>query len=286
MTARGRLRRLRRACSRMTTLRRLSARTARSVTSMRTRASLSASSFHANGDRASAVEEANASLDETFGLGGVRVGGGGDDAAPTGRLTHVDERSGAASMVNVGSKPSTSREATASARVWLGAEAFALVRENRMKKGDVLATARIAGIMGAKKTHDLIPLCHAIAIDAVKVDLTLNESERAVDIVAVASCTGKTGVEMEALTAAAVSGLTIYDMCKAVSKDIVVACARGFARRHGVGDDGAFVLELNIYLRAIRTRVRSAVIYSRSHPTPRASMAKAPPPQNAPAEPS
>lgn len=226
MTARGRLRRLRRACSRMTTLRRLIARTARSVTSMRTRASLSASSFHANGDRASAVEEANASLDETFGLGGVRVGGGGDDAAPTGRLTHVDERSGAASMVDVGSKPSTSREATASARVWLGAEAFALVRENRMKKGDVLATARIAGIMGAKKTHDLIPLCHAIAIDAVKVDLTLNESERAVDIVAVASCTGKTGVEMEALTAAAVSGLTIYDMCKAVSKDIVIGDVR------------------------------------------------------------
>ena len=209
MTARGRLRRLRRACSRMTTLRRLIARTARSVTSMRTRASLSASSFHANAAEA-----------ERF------VGGGGDDAAPTGRLTHVDERSGAASMVNVGSKPSTSREATASARVWLGAEAFALVRENRMKKGDVLATARIAGIMGAKKTHDLIPLCHAIAIDAVKVDLTLNESERAVDIVAVASCTGKTGVEMEALTAAAVSGLTIYDMCKAVSKDIVIGDVR------------------------------------------------------------
>jgi cyclic pyranopterin phosphate synthase len=129
-------------------------------------------------------------------------------------------------MVNVGSKPSTSREAAASARVWLGAEAFALVRENRMKKGDVLATARIAGIMGAKKTHDLIPLCHAIAIDAVKVDLTLNESDRTVDIVAIASCTGKTGVEMEALTAAAVSGLTVYDMCKAVSKDIVIGEVR------------------------------------------------------------
>lgn len=125
-------------------------------------------------------------------------------------------------MVNVGAKPSTSRTATASARVTLGREAYEAVKRNGIQKGDVLATARLAGIMGAKKTHDLIPLCHQISLDGVTIDLRMVDDDAAVEVFATASCAGKTGVEMEALTAAAVSGLTIYDMCKAVSKDIVI----------------------------------------------------------------
>ena len=142
------------------------------------------------------------------------------------RLTHVDDVTGAASMVNVGAKPSTSRTATASARVTLGREAYEAVKRNALKKGDVLATARLAGITGAKKTHDLIPLCHQISLDAVKIDLRMVDADAAVEVSATATCAGKTGVEMEALTAAAVSGLTIYDMCKAVSKDIVIERVR------------------------------------------------------------
>ena len=136
-------------------------------------------------------------------------------------------------MVNVGEKATTAREAVASGRVYVGAEAFALVRENGIKKGDVLSTARLAGIMGAKRTHELIPLCHSVALDAVKVDLELNEKELAIDVRATASCSGKTGVEMEALTAVSVSGLTIYDMCKAVSKHIVIGDIRLEAKRGG-----------------------------------------------------
>ena len=142
------------------------------------------------------------------------------------RLTHVDDVTGGASMVNVGAKPSTSRTATASARVTLGREAYEAVKRNALKKGDVLATARLAGITGAKKTHDLIPLCHQISLDAVKIDLRMVDADAAVEVSATATCAGKTGVEMEALTAAAVSGLTIYDMCKAVSKDIVIERVR------------------------------------------------------------
>ena len=119
----------------------------------------------------------------------------------------------------------------------LGDEAFALVRENKVKKGDVLAAARLAGIIGAKKTHDLIPLCHALALDSVKIDLRMNEEAKAVDVFATATCSGKTGVEMEALTAVTVSGLTIYDMCKAVSKDIVIGDVRLEAKYGGKSGD-------------------------------------------------
>jgi len=176
----------------------------------------------------SAVAEANASLDATFGRDAFSTttpsrarDGDGDGDGDEG-LTHVDPVTGAASMVNVGAKPSTSRTATASARVTLGRAAYEAVKRNGLKKGDVLATARLAGIMGAKKTHDLIPLCHHVALDGVTIDLRTVDDDAAVEVFATASCAGKTGVEMEALTAAAVSGLTIYDMCKAVSKDIVI----------------------------------------------------------------
>lgn len=140
-------------------------------------------------------------------------------------------------MVDVGLKTPTRRTATASARVTLGDEAFALVRENKVKKGDVLAAARLAGIIGAKKTHDLIPLCHALALDSVKIDLRMNEEAKAVDVFATATCSGKTGVEMEALTAVTVSGLTIYDMCKAVSKDIVIGDVRLESKYGGKSGD-------------------------------------------------
>jgi len=175
----------------------------------------------------SAVAEANASLDASFGRAAFSTTTpttSGDDErdAANARLTHVDPVTGAASMVNVGAKPSTSRTATASARVTLGREAYEAVKRNGIQKGDVLATARLAGIMGAKKTHDLIPLCHQISLDGVTIDLRMVDDDAAVEVFATASCAGKTGVEMEALTAAAVSGLTIYDMCKAVSKDIVI----------------------------------------------------------------
>ena len=106
------------------------------------------------------------------------------------RLTHVDDVTGAASMVNVGAKPSTSRTATASARVTLGREAYEAVKRNALKKGDVLATARLAGITGAKKTHDLIPLCHQISLDAVKIDLRMVDADAAVEVSATATCAG------------------------------------------------------------------------------------------------
>lgn len=136
-------------------------------------------------------------------------------------LTHVDQ-SGKASMVDVGEKPVTRRSAAASARVLLGKKVFDLVRSNSLGKGDVLTTSELAGIMAAKHTATLIPLCHNIVIDKVKVALELDEANHAVRIRTEAHCTGKTGVEMEALTAASVAALTVYDMCKAVSHDITI----------------------------------------------------------------
>ena len=106
-----------------------------------------------------------------------------------------------------------------------------------MKKGDVLSTARLAGIMGAKRTADLIPLCHSLSLDEVKVELEMVEAEHAIDVTATAACSGKTGVEMEALTAATVSGLTIYDMCKAISKDIVIGDVRLESKSGGKSGD-------------------------------------------------
>ncbi len=135
-------------------------------------------------------------------------------------LTHVDEH-GAARMVDVGGKQVTRRRALARGRVLMGSKALGLVREGS-KKGDVLQVARIAGIQGAKRTSDLIPLCHPLSLDSVVVDLTLNEEESCVVVTAMAATSGRTGVEMEALSAVSVACLTVYDMVKAVDKSMVI----------------------------------------------------------------
>lgn len=136
-------------------------------------------------------------------------------------FTHFNE-DGRAKMVNVGAKESSHRKAVAAGSVLVNCETFSLIQSGGMKKGDVLTVAQIAGIMGAKKTSDIIPMCHPIPIHGVNLELTLNEERCAVEITATVSCDGKTGVEMEALTAVSVAALTIYDMCKAVQKDIVI----------------------------------------------------------------
>ncbi len=136
-------------------------------------------------------------------------------------FTHFNE-DGRAKMVNVGAKESSHRKAVAAGTVLVNRETFSLIQSGGMKKGDVLTVAQIAGIMGAKKTSDIIPMCHPIQIHGVNLELALNEERCAVEITATVSCDGKTGVEMEALTAVSVAALTIYDMCKAVQKDIVI----------------------------------------------------------------
>lgn len=139
------------------------------------------------------------------------------------RLTHVDE-TGAARMVDVSEKAVTARTATASGRVLVAPEVIELLRGEGVPKGDALAVARIAGIMGAKKTPDLIPLCHPLAVSGVKVELSV--SDDAVEITATVKTTDRTGVEMEALTAVAVAGLTVVDMIKAVDKRAVITDIR------------------------------------------------------------
>lgn len=137
-------------------------------------------------------------------------------------LTHVDER-GKVSMVNVTGKSATVRKATAMARVKVGYEIAKLIKENSMKKGDVLSVAQIAGIIGAKKTSDIIPLCHNIPLTSIKVNVQLDNVSKEVMIQSSIECEGRTGVEMEALTAVTVAALTVYDMCKAVSKNIQIS---------------------------------------------------------------
>jgi len=132
-------------------------------------------------------------------------------------LTHFDAK-GDAHMVDVSDKDITSRTATARGSVIMAAETLALITEGRTKKGDVLAVARLAGIMAAKKTPDIIPLCHPLALSKVSVELTPNAAETSVEIEATVKVTGKTGVEMEALTAVSAAALTVYDMVKAVDK--------------------------------------------------------------------
>lgn len=136
-------------------------------------------------------------------------------------LSHVDE-TGRASMVDVGHKASTERVARASALVHVGELAFRLIESNQTKKGDVLSTAQLAGIMGAKQTSSLIPLCHNLFISKSDVQLHLVQDRHAVQVLSEVRTVGQTGVEMEALTAASVAALTVYDMCKAVSKDITI----------------------------------------------------------------
>lgn len=136
-------------------------------------------------------------------------------------LTHVDQ-SGKASMVDVSEKPITTRTADAIARIYVGDEVARLIHTNNLKKGDVLSVAQLAGILGAKKTSDLIPLCHNITISSVKVKATLDLDNCMVILEAKVRCSGQTGVEMEALCAVSIAALTVYDMCKAVTHDMVI----------------------------------------------------------------
>ncbi len=138
-----------------------------------------------------------------------------------GDFTHFNEQ-GRAKMVDVGEKPVSVRTAVAAGRVLVNEETFGLIKSGGMKKGDVLTVAQIAGVMGAKRTPDLIPMCHPILIDGINLELTLDEQRRSVEITASVSCAGRTGVEMEALTAVGTAALTVYDMCKAVQKDMVI----------------------------------------------------------------
>ena len=153
-------------------------------------------------------------------------------------FTHFDE-SGRAHMVDISAKGDTVRTATAAGRVLVSAETFHLIRTGGMKKGDVLGTAQIAGIMGAKRTPDIIPMCHPILLKGVEVSFALNEADLAVEITATARCTGATGVEMEALTAVSVAALTVYDMCKAVQKDMVIDSVRLLKKSGGKSGDYA-----------------------------------------------
>ena len=136
-------------------------------------------------------------------------------------FSHFDD-SGNAVMVDVSDKPETRREAVAEGRVLCNAETLGLIRQGGVKKGDVLSVARLAGIMGAKQTAALIPLCHPLPLSAVSLDLSLDEAASAVRIRATCRTDGKTGVEMEALTAVSIAALTVYDMIKAVQKDAVI----------------------------------------------------------------
>lgn len=140
-------------------------------------------------------------------------------------------------MVDVSAKPETFRTATARATIKIGAEITQLIKRNNVKKGDVLSIAQIAGITGAKKTSELIPLCHNIPISSVNVSVVLNERDECVDIIGTVKCSGKTGVEMEALTAVTVAALTVYDMCKAVSHDMVVTDVKLVEKTGGVRGD-------------------------------------------------
>lgn len=153
-----------------------------------------------------------------------------------GDFTHFNDE-GRARMVNVGEKGVTRRTATAAARVLVSPETYALIESGGMKKGDVLTVAQIAGIMGAKKTSALIPMCHPILMDGVDLSLSLDAARCSVEIEATVSCTGRTGVEMEALTAAATAALTVYDMCKAVEKGMVITDLRLIRKTGGVHGD-------------------------------------------------
>ncbi|MEQ8655322.1 MAG: cyclic pyranopterin monophosphate synthase MoaC [Kiloniellales bacterium] len=141
------------------------------------------------------------------------------------KLTHFDAE-GRAAMVDVGEKAESERLATARGEVSMAPETFALVKEGRMGKGDVLGVARLAGIMAAKRTPELIPLCHPLALTSVKVDLALDEARCVVAIEATCKLKGRTGVEMEALTAVSVAALTVYDMCKAVDRGMAIGSIR------------------------------------------------------------
>ncbi len=150
---------------------------------------------------------------------------------PTG-LTHLDA-TGAANMVDVGKKPATERLATASGSVRMAPETLAAILAGDAPKGDVIGTARIAGTMAAKRTHELIPLCHPLALNQVRIDIEPDSNLPGLRITATARVSGKTGVEMEALTAASVACLTIYDMAKAIDRGMVIGDIRLLAKEGG-----------------------------------------------------
>ncbi|MCA3263659.1 MAG: cyclic pyranopterin monophosphate synthase MoaC [Telmatospirillum sp.] len=155
----------------------------------------------------------------------------------SGDLTHFDA-AGNAVMVDVGAKEHTQRRATARGRVCVSRDTLRLIQGRGFKKGDVLAVAQLAGIMAAKKTHELIPLCHPLALSSVAVELSIDEAGSAVEIEATVGLTGQTGVEMEALTAVSVAALTVYDMCKSVDRGMRIEAIR-LVRKEG-GKSGLF----------------------------------------------
>ncbi len=157
-----------------------------------------------------------------------------------GKLSHIDA-AGRAKMVDVSAKDDTKREAIARGRIVMRRETLALIQQNGLPKGDVLAVAQIAAVMAAKRAHELIPMCHPLLLTGIDVTLTPNEPRSCVDIEAAVRTTGKTGVEMEALTAAAVAALTVYDMCKAVDRAMRIESVR-LVKKTG-GKSGEIVLE-------------------------------------------
>ena len=155
---------------------------------------------------------------------------------PIPSLTHLDEQ-GRARMVDVGGKPVTDREAVARGSVLMQRDTLKLIQEGLVKKGDALTIAQLAGIMGAKRTAELIPLCHPLPLNRVDVDLELDAAQSRVNITATASTSGKTGVEMEALTAVTIAALTVYDMCKAVDRGMRIDAVRLIRKRGGQSGD-------------------------------------------------
>ncbi len=151
-------------------------------------------------------------------------------------FTHFNDQ-GRAKMVNVGEKPITQRVAVAAGRVLVNEHTFSLIRSGGMKKGDVLTVAQIAGVMGAKRTSDLIPMCHIVQVEGIDLELHLDEERHSVEITASVCCDGRTGVEMEALTAVSTAALTVYDMCKAVQKDMTITDIRLLSKTGGVHGD-------------------------------------------------
>ena len=151
-------------------------------------------------------------------------------------FTHFNEQ-GRAKMVDVGEKPVSERTAVAAGRVLVNAETFALIKSGGMKKGDVLTVAQIAGVMGAKRTPDIIPMCHPILLGGIDLSLALDDTPPSVEITASVRCDGRTGVEMEALTAVSTAALTVYDMCKAVQKDMIITDIRLLKKSGGVHGD-------------------------------------------------
>jgi cyclic pyranopterin phosphate synthase len=148
------------------------------------------------------------------------------------KLTHFDDE-GKARMVDVSEKPLTQRDAVVRGSVYMKPETLRLIKDRQISKGDVLSVARIAGIMAAKKTSDLIPMCHPLNIASVGIDFYINENKNKIDIKTTVKIVGQTGVEMEALTATSIAALTIYDMCKAVDKEMVISDIMLMEKRGG-----------------------------------------------------